>query len=89
MSSKQPPINDLQDLSFYVDSQIAALQVHISHCNDMTHARLTMLEEQVRDHETRIRSATEGVTQFKIFSGLASGGSSILAVIALIKALFF
>lgn len=37
------------------------------------------------DHEQRLRSATDGVTTFKTWSGLASGGSSIMAIVAFIK----
>ncbi|MCK4815664.1 hypothetical protein KA005_07840, partial [bacterium] len=32
--------------------------------------RLNYLEKQVEDHEARLREATEGVTQFKVRSGL-------------------
>jgi predicted double-glycine peptidase len=49
---------------------------------------LVDLKEAVKDHEQRIRSATDGVTQFKVFSGLANGGSGILSIVAMIKAFF-
>ncbi|MCD4674229.1 MAG: hypothetical protein K8R77_16315 [Anaerolineaceae bacterium] len=48
--------------------------------------RLLRLEGQIGDHEARLQEATQGVTQFKVWSGLTSGSSSILAVAAFLKA---
>ncbi len=59
-----------------------ARQTHQQALNDQ---RLSLLEEQIRDHETRIRAATEGVTQFKLFSGLTSGGSGLMSLVALLR----
>ena len=47
--------------------------------------RLLRLEGQMRDHELRLQEAAQGVTQFKVWSGLTSGSSSILAVAAFLK----
>jgi hypothetical protein len=58
------------------------------HSKELTDHRLRTLEEQTRDHEQRIRAATDGVTQFKVWSGLATGGSWIVSVFALIKSWF-
>lgn len=69
-----------------LQAQIRALEVRLAHQQAMNHQRLVMLEEEIRDHETRIRAATEGVTQFKLFSGLASGGSSLMSLVAFLKA---
>lgn len=68
-----------------LQAQIKTLEARLAHQQAMNHQRLVILEEQIRDHETRIRSATEGVTQFKLFSGLASGGSGLMSLVALIK----
>ena len=76
----------LRHASNLLSAQIQSLEAKILHQNALTQQRLTMLEDQVRDHETRIRAATEGVTQFKLFSGLASGGSGIMSLVAIIKA---
>ena len=74
------------------DRQAALLTEQLSHANHLLQAqikaleaRLAFLEEDVRDHEKRIRSATEGVTQFKLFSGLASGGSGLMSLAALLR----
>jgi hypothetical protein len=47
--------------------------------------RLAAVEESARDHETRIRLLTDGVTQFKVWSGLVSGGSSLVSLVALLR----
>lgn len=64
---------------------IRALQVHHK---DFTDHRLGQLENNVKDHETRIRAATDGVTQFKTYNTLASGGSGLMSLLALIKSFF-
>lgn len=68
-------------------AEITALRVDLSHANDINTARLNRLESETGDHETRIRAATEGVTQFKLFSGLASGSSVVMAAAAFLKAI--
>ena len=69
-----------------MQAQIKSLEARLSHQQGMNQQRLAILEEQIRDHETRIRTATEGVTQFKLFSGLASGGSGLMSLVAILKA---
>jgi hypothetical protein len=69
-----------------LQARIRALEARLAHQQALNHQRLAALEEQIRDHETRIRAATEGVTQFKLFSGLASGGSGLMSLVAMLKA---
>lgn len=64
---------------------VKALQMHY---REFTDHRLRQLEDDVQDHEQRLREATNGVTQFKTFHTLASGGSSFLSFLALIKSFF-
>lgn len=64
---------------------VRALQDHYKEFCDH---RLSQLEDAVKDHEQRLRTATDGVTQFKTFHTLASGGSSFLSFLALIKSFF-
>ena len=56
--------------------------------NNMLNLRITALEHSKDDHENRIRNLTDGVTSFRVWSGLASGGSSIMSIVALVKAFF-
>jgi hypothetical protein len=69
-------------------ADIQSLSARVDHNQKLIDHRLAALERQVEDHEERIRAATAGVTQFKLFSGLASGGSSLASLAALLKAFF-
>jgi len=78
-----------------IESRLQRIEVLINHQNEISEERLRALRVEVgdlrrakEDHETRIRSATEGVTQFKMYSGLANGGSGLLSIIALVKSFF-
>lgn len=61
----------------------------LRHMNSLLHARLDKVESeagyQLAALEQRLRSATEGVTQFKLFAGLASGGSSLMSLVAILR----
>ncbi len=67
-------------------AEIDALRQEQAHYREFSGHRLASLEEQGRDHEQRLRQATDGVTQFKVWSGLAAGGSGFLSLAALLKA---
>jgi hypothetical protein len=67
-------------------ADIDAMKAVQSHDRTMNAHRLAMLEERANDHEMRIRAATDGVTQFKMWAGFASGGSGIVSLIALLRA---
>ena len=66
-------------------AEVNALRAQHEHDMDMCHHRLGSLETASRDHELRIRADTDGVTQFKMWAGLASGGSGLMALAALIR----
>jgi hypothetical protein len=77
------------------EDQSALIAEQLSHALDLIKAeqklinnRLEHLEKQGDDHETRLRAATDGVIQFKVWSSLAAGGSGIVSLIALFKAFF-
>lgn len=76
----------LRHATALLQAQVKTLEARLAHQQAMNHQRLAILEDQIRDHETRIRAATEGVTQFKLFSGLASGGSGLMSLVAILKA---
>lgn len=69
-------------------ASLQALEAELKHQRELANHRLELLEQAARDHETRIRAATDGVTQFKVWSGLATGGSWIVSAMALLKAWF-
>lgn len=69
-------------------ADLEAARSTADHRQELNDHRLKALEDTARDHETRIRSANDGVVQFKVWSGLVSGGSSLLALVSFIKAFF-
>jgi len=84
---------DLNAEHFSIDPTSALVAEQFSHACDLLKAetrrqaeKITDLEEQAEDFETRIRSITETATQFKFLAALATGGGA-LSIIALIKVL--
>jgi len=74
-------INDLlEDLTTLINKGFSDQSSNL----ELISLRLDRIEESLKDHETRIRAATEGVTQFKFFSG----GSGFLSLISIIKSFF-
>jgi hypothetical protein len=78
-----------------ISARMDRIEESIQHHSALEVERTTALRselagqrESVKDHEARIRTATDGVTAFKTWTGLASGGSSVLAIISFIKAFF-
>jgi hypothetical protein len=69
-------------------AEIAKTNTEVMHQKEFSDHRLKQLEMSVADHEARIRAATDGVTQFKVFSGLATGGSWIVSAFALMRTWF-
>ena len=69
-------------------TDIEALERERRHDREIYDRRLVQLEEDRKDHETRLRSLQDGATTFKVWSGLTTGGSSLVAIAALIKAWF-
>ena len=75
-----------------INSRFDALEERLRHHTDLDiektasiKSALADLTADVKDHETRLRSVTDGVTTFRTWSGLASGGSSIMAIVAFVK----
>ena len=64
------------------------IELNQEHLKELIEHRLNYLEKQGDDHEARIRAATDGVTQFKVRSGLTSAGSGILSIMAMVKSFF-
>ena len=79
-------ISQLQHANSLMNARLKAIEARLAHQQALTAQQVRRLEAQMADHEARLRTATEGVSQFKIFSGLASGGSGIMSLVAIIKA---
>ena len=54
----------------------------------ITAPRLDEIEKRLADHETRLRDASTGVTQFRFWSTMSSGGSALMSLAALIRSYF-
>ena len=67
------------------DAKLDRIELNQEHLKELIEHRLHYLEKQGEDHEARLRAATEGVTQFKVRSGLTSAGSGILSILAFLK----
>jgi hypothetical protein len=68
-----------------MDAKLDRIELNQLHLKEMIEHRLNYIEKQGEDHEARIRAGTEGVTQFKVRSGLTSEGSGILSILAILK----
>ena len=71
-----------------IRSEIETVRALQDHQREFTDHRLKQLEEDVKDHEQRLRAATDGVIQFKTYHTVASGGSGLMSLLALIKSFF-
>jgi hypothetical protein len=69
-----------------IKSENELLKKQQQHDAEVYRLRLDVLEAWKADAETRIRSMQEGVTQFKVLAGLATGGG-LLSLAALVKML--
>jgi len=65
--------------------EIRTISAELAHQEELNENRLTRLEKAEDDHETRIRSLQDGVTSFKVWSGLGNAGAGILSVVAIIR----
>lgn len=82
----------LAHLADKIEARLQRLEAEQAHQRQLNSERdaalradLAALHRLLDDHESRLREATAGVTQFKMFAGLASGGSTVAALIALIR----
>ena len=70
------------------DAKLDRIDLNQVYLKEFIEHWLKYLEKQSDDHETRIRATTEGVTQFKVRSGLTTAGSGILSITTLLKSFF-
>jgi hypothetical protein len=67
-------------------ADIETLERERTHDREIYDRRLQQLENDRQDHENRIRNLQDSSTTFKVWTGLTSGGSGIMALAALVKA---
>ncbi len=66
-------------------AEVERVKAKQEHDREILLHRIAELESSKLDHETRIRSLQDGVTSFKVWSGLASGGSSAVSIVAILR----
>ncbi len=77
-----------------LNARMAAIEAELRHYRELEQEQVAGIRTQLSDlrkvtddHETRLRAASEGVTQFKVWSGLG-GFSSIFSILSVVKSLF-
>jgi hypothetical protein len=70
-------------------ADVDSLHQELAHYRELTNLRLGALETARGDHEARLRGAADGITQFKVYMGLLNGGTSLMALLAMLKAYLF
>ena len=68
-----------------VRSEVKLMRAELTHLRELNERRMTAMEKIVEDHETRLRDVTNGVTQFRFWSSVTSGGSTAMSLLALLK----
>ena len=68
-----------------IRGEIRLIRAELEHNRELSERRLTAIEKICEDHETRLRDVTNGVTQFRFWSSVSSGGSTAMSLLALIK----
>ncbi|MBQ6343422.1 MAG: hypothetical protein IJI41_09885 [Anaerolineaceae bacterium] len=78
---------DCKTLLESIRGEIKLLRTELQHSRELSERRLSAIEKICEDHETRLRDVTTGVTQFRFWSSVSSGGSAAMSLLALIKSL--
>lgn len=85
MNENQLTVSQLRHANSVLQARLRMIETQFDRHLEVLEQRVRQLEAQQADQEIRLRSATEGVTQFKIISGLASGSSNLMSLIAILK----
>ncbi len=68
-----------------IRGEMHLMHAEIRHTRELCEHRLTAVEKICEDHEERLRDAAAGVTQFRFWSSVTSGGSTAMSLLALVK----
>jgi len=68
-------------------AELDGVQSELEHTRALQDHRLEGLESASLDHEARLRAVQEGVTTSRVWAGLLSGGSGLVSLLALLRAL--
>ena len=80
--------NDEKECKTLLESirgEIKLMRAELSHTRELNERRLCAIEKICEDHEERLRDVSAGVTQFRFWSSVTSGGSTAMSLLALLK----
>ena len=65
--------------------ELKLMRAEMNHSRELSERRLSAIEKICEDHESRLRDVATGVTQFRFWSSVSSGGSTAMSILALLK----
>ncbi len=77
--------NECKALLEAIRGEIKLIRAELQHNRELMERRLSVIEKTCEDHETRLRDVSTGVTQFRFWSSVSSGGSTAMSLLALLK----
>ena len=82
---EQEIFNDCKTMLESIRGEVRLIRAELQHMRELTERRLSVIEKTCEDHETRLRDVSTGVTQFRFWSSVTSGGSTAMSLLALLK----
>ena len=79
-------LKDCRELLEGIRGDVRLMRAELEHLRVFNEQRLKTIEKICEDHEARLRDVTAGVTQFRFWSSVTSGGSTAMSLLALFKA---
>ena len=68
-----------------IRGELKLMRAEMNHSRELSERRLNAIEKICEDHEARLRDVATGVTQFRFWSSVSSGGSTAMSILALLK----
>ena len=68
-----------------IRGDIRMLRSELEHNRELNERRLSAIEKICEDHESRLRDVATGVTQFRFWSSVTSGGSTAMSLLAVLR----
>ena len=82
---EQENMNDCKTLLESIRGEIRLIRSELEHTRELNERRMKAVEKILEDHEARLRDVAAGVTQFRFWSSVTSGGSTAMSLLALLK----
>ena len=65
-----------------IRGELKLMRAEMNHSRELSERRLNAIEKICEDHEARLRDVATGVTQFRFWSSVSSGGSTAMSILA-------